>query len=261
MNGRFAGREVSTRFAGREVSTRFADRRILVTGAGKGIGREIVLRLAGEGAQVVALSRGRADLDSLSAQTGCETIAVDLQRFEEAADEVRRHLPLDMLVNNAGIVHLQPALDTTMRDFEQTLAVNTLAPLRLAQVVASDLIRRGRPGTIVNLSSIAARTGFADHAAYCASKAALDALTRVLAVELGPHGIRTNGVSPVVTLTPMGRLAWSDGSKAGGMLARIPLGRFCEERDVAGVVAFLLSDDAAMVNGVSIDVDGGLHAG
>lgn len=239
---------------------RFAGRRILVTGAGKGIGRETVVRLTAEGAAVVALSRQAADLESLSAETGCETVVVDLEQIEAAAELVAQRLPIDALVNNAGILFLEAALETTMAHFTSTLVVNTLAPLRLAQVVAGDLVRRGRPGVIVNVSSVAAATGVPDHAAYCASKAALDALTRVLAVELGPHGIRTNSVNPVVTLTPMGRMAWSDTGKAAGMLARIPLGRFCEPGDVAGVIGFLLSDEAAMLNGISIDVDGGLRA-
>ena len=243
------------------MSARFAGRRVLVTGAGKGIGRETALRLAAEGAGVVALSRQADDLASLSAEIGCETIAVDLEDLEAAAERVARHLPIDLLVNNAGIIHLEPALETSMRHFASTLAVNTLAPLRLAQVVAADLMRRGQRGAIVNVSSIAAAVGFADHAAYCASKAALDALTRVLAVELGPHGIRTNSVNPVVTMTPLGRAAWSDPAKADGMLSRIPLGRFCEPADVAGVIGFLLGDEAAMLNGVSIDVDGGFRAG
>ena len=168
-----------------------------------------------------------------------------------------RALPIDLLVNNAGITSLEPVLDTTMASFLRVLAVNTMAPLRLAQVVAGDLIRRGRPGAIVNVSSIAASTGLANHAAYCTSKAGLDALTRVLAVELGPHGIRANTVNPVVTLTPMGEAAWSDPAKSAGMLGRIPLGRFCKPMDVAGVISFLLGEDAAMINGVSIDVDGG----
>jgi NAD(P)-dependent dehydrogenase (short-subunit alcohol dehydrogenase family) len=243
------------------MMSRFAGRRILVTGAGKGIGRDLVSQLSREGATLVALSRQESDLEMLSTETGCETITADLEDIETAANHVRRALPIDMLVNNAGILHLEPAIETTMAHFSSTLAVNTLAPLRLAQIVAADLIRRGQTGAIVNISSIAASVGFANHAAYCASKAALDALTRVLAVELGPHGIRTNSVNPVVTLTPMARVAWSDVNKAETMLGRIPLGRFAEPGDISRVVSFLLSDDSVMLNGVSIDVDGGFRAG
>ncbi len=243
------------------MTSRLAGRRILVTGAGKGIGRDTVRRLVADGAEVVALSRAASDLDSLRAETGCATIAVDLAELEAAAEAVAGALPLDGLVNNAGITILEPALDTSMASFGAILAVNTLAPLRLAQVVAGDLVRRGKGGAIVNLSSVASSMAFANHAAYCASKAGLDALTRVLALELGPHGIRTNSVNPTVTLTPMGEFAWSDPAKSAPLLGRIPLGRFIQPAEVASVVSFLLSDDASMVNGVSIDVDGGLRVG
>ncbi len=238
-----------------------AGRRALVTGAGKGIGRDTVGRLIADGAAVVALSRQAEDLGSLAEECGCETIAVDLENLEAAAEAVARVLPIDLLVNNAGITALHSVLETTMTSFSRVLKVNTMAPLRLAQVVAGDLIRRGRPGAIVNVSSISASMGVENHAAYCASKGGMDALTRVLAVELGPHGIRANTVNPVVTMTPMGRAAWADPGKAARMLGRIPLGRFCEPMNVSGVIAFLLGDDAAMINGVSIDVDGGLRVG
>lgn len=234
--------------------------RALVTGAGKGIGREVVHRLIVDGAAVVALSRDPADLESLAAETGCQTLAVDLADVEAAAEAVRRVLPIDLLVNNAGITRLEPALTASMASMQLVLSVNTMAPLRLVQVIAGDLVARGAPGAVVNVSSIAADIGFRDHAAYCASKAALDALSRVLAVELGPHGIRVNTVNPVVTLTPMGRAAWSDPARAAGMLSRIPLGRFCEPPDIASVISFLLSRDAAMINGASLDIDGGLRA-
>lgn len=240
---------------------RFAGRRALVTGAGKGIGRELVQRLTADGAVVVALSRQAADLDTLAAETGCETVAVDVEDLEAAAAAVERALPLDLLVNNAGITRLAPALDVTMADFTAVLTVNTMAPLRLVQVVARDLIRRGVSGAVVNVSSISASVGFAQHAAYCASKGGLDAMTRVLAVELGPRGIRVNTVNPVVTLTPMAQLAWSDPAKSARMLGRIPLGRFCDPADVASVISFLLSDEAGMLNGISVDVDGGFRAG
>ncbi len=236
---------------------RFAGRRILVTGAGKGIGRVAVAMLAAEGAEVIAASRAPDDLASLAAETGCRIHAVDLADAAAATAMAEAALPVDALVNNAGIAELAPFVDTTAEMFDRIMAVNARAPMLVAQVVARDWIRRGVKGTIVNVSSIASLWGTPDHAAYGASKAALDSLTMTMAQELGPFGIRTNSVNPVVTLTPMAERAWSDPAKAGSMLARIPLRRFAQPEEVASVIAFLLSDAASMVNGALLPVDGG----
>ena len=239
----------------------FSGQRALVTGAGKGIGRDTARLLAAAGAHVVALSRTGSDLASLQSETGCDTIAIDIADLEAAASAVEAAGPIDLLVNNAGITALEPALTTTMDTMRRVLAINTLAPLRLAQIVAAGLIARARPGAIVNVSSVAASVGTVDHAAYCASKGALDALTRVMAVEWGPHRIRVNSVNPTVTLTPMGELAWSDPAKSAPVLARIPLRRFCTPEEVARTILFLLSEDAAMLTGTTLTVDGGFTAG
>ncbi|MDA8250798.1 MAG: SDR family oxidoreductase [Rhodospirillales bacterium] len=238
----------------------FAGRRALVTGAGKGIGREIARMLAGRGAEVIALSRTQADLDSLREEIGCVTITADLADTAGAVALVRATLPVHLLVNNAAITSLESVLDARAESVRGVLDVNLITPLFLAQAVAGDLIARREPGAIVNVSSLAAQIGIQDHAAYCASKAGLDALTRVMALEFGPHRIRVNSVNPVVTLTPMAELAWSDPQKAGRMLNRIPLGRFVQPAEVAEAVCFLLSDAAAMVNGVALNVDGGFRA-
>lgn len=230
---------------------------ILVTGAGKGIGRATAVLLAGRGARVVALSRSQADLDGLKAEIGCATIAVDLADGKATRKAALEALPVDLLVNCAGTTELGSVLDVTDETFDTIMAVNCRAPLIVAQEYARNLIGRGQAGAIVNVSSISSFIGFADHAAYCASKGALDALTRVMANELGAKGIRVNAVNPVVTLTPMAEKAWSDPEKSGPMLARIPLGRFVQPAEVASVIAYLLSDDAAMVNGVCMPVDGG----
>jgi len=235
----------------------FDGKRALVTGAGKGIGREIAVRLADCGAAVVAMSRTAADLRTLHEETGCETIVADLADAGAARSAAEQAGAIDLLVNNAGISIPQPFLEATVEAFDATMAVNVRALLVVSQVVAAGMIRRGRVGAIVNLSSQASLAGLVDHAAYCASKGAVNALTRVMAQELGPHGIRVNGVNPTVTLTPMGEMAWSDPRKSGPMLAKIPLGRFARPVDVTDAVAYLLSDHAAMIHGVALPVDGG----
>ena len=235
----------------------FTGKRALVTGAGKGIGREIARVLAECGAQVVALSRTAADLETLRAEISCESLVADLSDPNAARAAAMEAGPIDLLVNNAGISIPQPFLQTSVGAFDQTLAVNVRAAMIVSQVVAEGLIKRKSAGAIVNVSSQASMVGLADHAAYCASKGALDQLTRVMALELGPHQIRVNAVNPTVTLTPMGEMAWSEPTKRAAMLAKIPLGRFAKPVDVAQAVAYLLSEQAGLIHGVTLPVDGG----
>jgi len=232
-------------------------KRALVTGAGKGIGREIAAVLTECGAQVVALSRTQADLDSLKAEIGCETILADLTSAYDARRAAESAGEIDLLVNNAGITSLQPFLETTLEAFDEVLAINVRAVLVISQVIARGMIARGHGGAIVNVSSTASSVALRDHTSYCTSKGALDQLTRVMALELGPHQIRVNSINPTVTLTPMGEMAWGDPAKSGPMLARIPLGRFAKPRQVAEAVAYLLSDQADMIHGAILPVDGG----
>lgn len=238
----------------------FQGQRVLVTGAGKGIGRAVVAKLAGEGAEVIALSRTQSDLDSLKAEFGCRTILCDLADPAATRKAAISAQPVDLLVNNAGTTKLESFLEATEETFDWLMNVNAKAPMILAQECARDMIGRGHKGAIVNVSSMAAFQGLPDHIAYCATKGALDAMTRVMASELGPHGIRVNGVNPVVTLTPMAIKAWSDPDKAASMLSRIPMGRFVEPEEVADTILYLLSPRASMIDGVSLVVDGGFRA-
>ncbi|WP_087003921.1 SDR family oxidoreductase [Rhizobium sullae] len=235
----------------------FSNRRVVVTGAGKGIGRATAVMLAKRGAKVTALSRSAADLEELKSEIGCIAIAVDLADPDATRAAALQALPADFLINCAGTTELEPFLDLKVENFDLLYAVNARAPMIVSQEYARDMVKNGRKGAIVNVSSVAAFVGIPDHAAYCASKSGLDGLTRVMAKELAPMGIRVNGVHPTVTLTPMAIKAWSDPEKAAGMLNRIPVGRFADPGDIAEVILFLLSDEAAMVNGLSMPVDGG----
>lgn len=243
------------------MNIRFDGKRALVTGAGKGIGREIVKVLAECGADVVAISRTQADLDSLSAETGCSSIVAELGDAQAARKAAEDAGPIDLLVNNAGIAVIQPFLEASVEGWDQTMAVNLRAAFIVGQVVAQGMVKRGKGGAIVNVSSQAGIAALNDHAAYGASKAGLDHLTRVMAQELGPHQIRVNSVNPTVILTPMGEKVWGDPAKGDPMKAKIPLGRFGYPIHVAQAVAYLLSDLSDMITGIVMPVDGGYLVG
>ncbi|WMY08880.1 SDR family oxidoreductase [Paraburkholderia phenoliruptrix] len=235
----------------------FSGRSILVTGASSGIGRATVEMLCACGADIVAAARNANELARLAEETGCEPLRLDVSD-EAAIDEAFLSLgAFDGLVNCAGIALLERAVDTTAASFDRVMAVNARGAVLVAKHVARGMIEAKRAGSIVNVSSQVALVALDDHLSYSASKAALDAVTRALCIELGPFGIRANSVNPTVTLTPMAVQAWSDPAKREPALKAIPLGRFAEPAEVASVVMFLLSDAASMVSGVCLAVDGG----
>ncbi|XP_057681708.1 L-xylulose reductase-like [Corythoichthys intestinalis] len=239
----------------------FKGKEALVTGAGKGIGRATALALALCGANVTVLSRTQSDLDSLVKE--CPSIVpvcVDLSDWKATEAALKNIGPIDLLVNNAACAKLQPFLEVTPDQFDQSFNVNVKAVLNVSQIVARGMIARGSGGSIVNVSSQASQRALKNHTVYCATKAALDMLTKVMALELGPHQIRVNSVNPTVVMTEMGRRGWSDPEKVKTMTSRIPLGRFAEVDEVVNSILFLLSDKSTMTNGVSLPVDGGFLA-
>jgi len=164
------------------------------------------------------------------------------------------------LVNNAALGLSSPCLEATEAEFDRLFNINVKATLHVSQIFAKSLIARNRPGAIVNLSSQASQAALMDHVIYGMTKASVDQMTRVLALELGPKQIRVNAVNPTVTMTAMGALGWSKPEKRDPMIAKIPLGRFCEVDDVVGPVLYYLSPLSAMVNGTTHPIDGGFLA-
>jgi NAD(P)-dependent dehydrogenase (short-subunit alcohol dehydrogenase family) len=256
------------RYAG---ALRLDGKRALVTGATKGIGADIARALASAGARLVLSGRDESELraarSALTDEYGVDidTAAVDLADPDGPAELAQRAADafggLDVLVNNAGISHTQPVIDTDPALFDETIAVNLRAPALLASAVGAAMVTAGSGGSIITVASAAALAPLPDHYAYCISKAGLVMATKVLARELGPYGIRANSVCPTVVLTEMGQRVWGEESKSAPMLARIPLGRFAVPREVSDAVVWLASDAAAMVNGVDIPIDGGYTMG
>ena len=240
----------------------------LVTGASRGIGHDLVLALAGAGATAVAAARAPADVESLLAEARAaggevDAVAIDLtdrSSIEDAvAEVVDRHGRIDVLVNNAGLGTNHDALDATEQEWDELFAVNVRG-LFFACQSAGRLMVDQRYGRIVNMASQAGLVGIPRHAAYGASKGAVIALTKVLALEWGPSGVTVNCVAPTFVRTPGTAERLDQPEFLADVLTRIPVGRVGTTTDVAGAVIYLASDAAALVTGTVLVVDGGWTA-
>lgn len=233
---------------------------ILVTGATGGIGRAIVRHLIEAGADVIASGRNMKTVAQLSKGTGCRTLVFDL----ESEDEIREALDgLDLwgVVNCGGFGgEIATPMDTDISVFDKVISINARGALLVTKYASQSMIRLGKGGAIVNVSSQASLVALRGHISYGSSKAALDNITRVSAMELGPHGIRVNGVNPTVVMTPMSAWYWGRPEIQGPFLETMPLQKWATEDDIAAPVVFLLSDGAAMISGVSLPIDGGFTA-
>ncbi|KAB0793024.1 hypothetical protein PPYR_12644 [Photinus pyralis] len=239
----------------------FNGKTALVSGAGRGIGNAIAKRLALCGAQVTALDINRDNLERLSEEVpSVKTICVDLSNWSETKEALKHVGQIDLLVNNAGIAILEPLADISDGNIDRLFSINFKAVVNLTQIVAQSLQDRNASGSIVNISSQTSMRGLREHAIYSSTKAAVDAFTRVAALELGGQNVRINCVNPTVVMTELGREVWSDQRAAEEMKTKIPLKRFAEVDEVVDAVLFLLSDKANMITGTCLSVDGGCLA-
>ena len=237
--------------------TDFDGRTVLVTGASGGIGGETVRHLVAAGADVVASGRSEQALQALAAETGARVLPFDLT----AEDSVRDALDgLDVygVVNCGGDGgEIATPMETDIAVFDRVVAVNARGALLVIKYTSRSMIRLGRGGSIVNVSSQASLVGLSGHISYGSSKAALDNITRVSALELGRYGIRVNSVNPTVVMTPMSAWYWGRDDIRGPFLDQMPLGRWATVEEIAAPIVFLLGDGASMITGVSLPVDGG----
>ena len=248
----------------------FANKVVVVTGASSGIGRAAALGFATAGASVVAVGRNRAALEAMLADArhgGARAIGVVTDVTDTTApDEVIRgavqHFGgVDVLVNAAGILGTGMTDETSDEQWDRMMAVNVRAPFRLMRAAFPRL--KERRGAVVNVSSVNGRRVFPNLAAYNTSKGALDHLTRCAAIDWAPHGVRVNAVNPGVTVTNLHRRGGMNEENYAAFLVRAkethPLGRPGEAGEIASLILFLASDQAAWITGETIAIDGGRH--
>jgi glucose 1-dehydrogenase len=240
----------------------------IVTGGNSGIGRAIVLELAKQGANLVidyimhpeateALERQVAALGHRAFGVEADVGKVaDLERLIDGA--VKKFGRLDVMVNNAGIETRTSVLETTEAQYDQVLRTNLKSAFFGTQLAARQMIKQGGGGRIINITSVHEDWPMPGNIAYCLSKGGMRMLTRTAGVELAPHNVLVVGVAPGAVATPINRVTMKDPAMMERLNAAIPLGRMAEPEEIAGVVAFLASDQARYMTSTTVVVDGGM---
>ena len=247
----------------RTPSFRLDGRRALVTGASRGIGLGCAVALAEAGAHVILVARGEGGLaeavaEMTAAGLSAEGHALDITDRAAVAGLLDTVGPVDVLCNSAGLARHSPALETAEEDYDAVMEINVKAAYFLAQAVAA---RMGSGGSIIQISSQMGHVGGIERAVYCASKHALEGMTKAMAIEWGPKAIRVNTICPTFVMTELSRPTFADPDKRAWIMSKIKLPRVAEVEDIMGAVVFLASDASAMVTGTSLLIDGGWTAG
>ncbi|MCR9123703.1 MAG: SDR family oxidoreductase [Phyllobacteriaceae bacterium] len=247
-------------------SFRLDGRRALVAGASSGIGLGCAVALAEAGAHVVMAARGRQKLDAAvaavnAAGLSAEALTLDVADLDAMRAAVGDAGPFDAMVNSAGLARHGPALETAETDYDAVMDANLKGAYFLATEVARGMVAAGKGGSIITVSSQMGHVGGIDRTVYCASKHAVEGMTKAMAIEWGPQKIRVNTICPTFIRTPLTEATFDNPERVAWITEKIKLGRIGEVEDIMGTVVFLASDASALITGTSLLVDGGWTAG
>jgi NAD(P)-dependent dehydrogenase (short-subunit alcohol dehydrogenase family) len=234
----------------------FTGRRILLTGAANGFGAAMAALFHAAGARLVLADIEEQALASVASRYGAEAHVFDQSEPRSVERLAKAVGPVDILINNAGVLVAKPLLETSLEEVRRTIDVDFVGALRLIQLVGHGMVERRR-GVILSIGSQTAFSGGENRAVYAAAKAAISQLTKSAAVEWGPHGVRVVCLAPGRSLTRMSRQTVKEGQSGDRGLARVPLGRWGTTEEIAKMAMFLVSDAAAYVTGETVIADGG----
>lgn len=246
-------------------SFRLDGKRALITGAGRGIGAAFAAALADAGAAVTLCARSGAEVEAVAAAIRArgqcaDALALDVTNQDAVSAAIENVDAFNILINNAGTNRPKAFTDVTVDDYDAVIDLNVKAAFFVAQAVARKMIARSATGSIINMSSQLGHVGAKGRTIYSASKFAIEGLTKAMALDLAPHGIRVNTIAPTLIETPLTRPYFEDKAFLEGMIAKIKTGRVGQVQDLMGAAVFLCSEAAAMITGTSLLVDGGWTA-
>ena len=243
-------------------SLRLDGKRAVVTGAGRGIGLAAAAAFAQAGASVVLVARTANEIGRAAAQIGplAQAAVLDVSDLDAVTQFFAEQEPFEILLNNAGTNRPKPMWDVVEADYDAVLDLNLKSAFFVAQACARRMIETGTKGSLIHMGSQMGHVGGPNRSLYCASKWALEGMNKAFALDLAPHGIRSNTIAPTFIETPLTRPFFEDEAFKASVLTKIKLGRIGKVEDLMGAVVFLASDASALMTGTSMIVDGGWTA-
>lgn len=243
-------------------SFRLDGKRAIVTGAGRGIGLAAAAALAEAGAQVTLVARSSGEIDEAASVIGKGAVAatLDVSDLDAVAGFFAAAEPFHILVNNAGTNRPKPMWEVTPADYDAVFGLNVKAAFFVAQACARRMIETDTQGSLIHMGSQMGHVGGPNRSLYCGSKWALEGMNKSFALDLAPHGIRSNTIAPTFIETPLTEPMFADPAFKASVLSKIKLGRIGKPEDLMGAVLFLASDASALMTGTSLIVDGGWTA-